>query len=238
MAVVNLEDVDQNHIQNLEGCLRGLFLVMTDLIIFTPFLLYQAAWQALLSEQPGIEVIGTMGQSEDLHRFVPLAKRPTTILIDLASLNPAITYNLKEIAATVGLLFLVDEYDLAEMVALLQAGAAGCLIREATLADLSRGIMAAGRGEIVLPPELAVKALAALARGELSQERPSLHTLTSREQDVLHLLAQGMTNKDIAQALFLSVRTIEAHLRNIYGKLAVASRTEAVLWAVQHGYEG
>ena len=46
-----------------------------------------------------------------------------------------------------------------------------------------------------------------------------------------------MTNKDIAQTLFLSVRTIEAHLRNIYGKLDVNNRTEAVLWAAQHGFE-
>jgi NarL family two-component system response regulator LiaR len=102
---------------------------------------------------------------------------------------------------------------------------------------LVQAIVAAGRGEIVLPPEWATKALVALARGEMGQERPSPHTLTDREEDVLRLLAQGRTNKDIAQTLFLSVRTIEAHLRNIYGKLAVASRTEAVLWAVQHGYE-
>lgn len=50
------------------------------------------------------------------------------------------------------------------------------------------------------------------------------------------MLAQGLTNKDIAQTLVLSVRTVEAHLHNIYGKLEVASRTESVLWAVQHGY--
>ncbi|MCA9946526.1 MAG: response regulator transcription factor, partial [Anaerolineales bacterium] len=54
---------------------------------------------------------------------------------------------------------------------------------------------------------------------------------------VLTRLAQGMTNKEIAQTLFLSVRTVEAHLHNVYGKLNVASRTEAVLWAVQHGLE-
>jgi DNA-binding NarL/FixJ family response regulator len=53
---------------------------------------------------------------------------------------------------------------------------------------------------------------------------------------VLTYLAQGYTNKDIAQSLFLSVRTVEAHLHNIYGKLGVTSRTEAVLWAVNHDY--
>jgi DNA-binding NarL/FixJ family response regulator len=210
---------------------------MTDLIILTRATLYQEAWRALLSGQPGIEVIGTVSQSQDLHRFVSQNHQPITILIDLALPDPAVAHQIKEITPTPGLLFLVDVYDLAEMVTLLQAGAAGCLNREATVADLSRGIIAAGRGEIVLPSEWATKALVALARGEVGGKRPSSSTLTEREQDVLRLLAQGLTNKDIAQSLFLSVRTIEAHLRNIYGKLAVATRTEAVLWAVQHGYK-
>lgn len=209
---------------------------MTDLIILTPATLYREAWQALLSGKPGIKVVGTIDKAESIRNHIPVNQRPTTILVDVPEPDAAIARQLKNVASTMGLLFLVDEYDLAEMVALLQAGAAGCLVREATVADLVRGIIAAGRDEIVLPPEWATRALVALARGELSQERPFLHTLTDREQDVLGLLAQGMTNKDIAQTLFLSVRTIEAHLRNIYGKLSIASRTEAVLWAVQHGY--
>ena len=213
------------------------FLVMTDLIIFNPASLYREAWQALLSGQPGIDVIGTIDKPQMLHKFVPLNQNPTTVLIDLGSPDPAIAQQIKGIAPTAGLLFLVDQHDLGEMVALLQAGAAGCLVRDATVVELAQGLIAAGRGEIVLPPEWATKALLALTRGEVGQERPSIPTLTEREQDVLRLLAQGMTNKEIAQTLFLSVRTIEAHLRNIYGKLAVASRTEAVLWAVQHGYE-
>jgi DNA-binding NarL/FixJ family response regulator len=75
----------------------------------------------------------------------------------------------------------------------------------------------------------------ALARGEVGQEESSV-TLTEREREVLNFLAQGYTNKDIAQSLFLSVRTVEAHLRNIYGKLGVTSRTEAALWAVNHDH--
>lgn len=63
-----------------------------------------------------------------------------------------------------------------------------------------------------------------------------IEPLSEREADVLRLLAQGLTNKDIAQTLILSVRTVEAHLRSVYGKLGVRSRTEAALWAVKHGY--
>ncbi len=134
-----------------------------------------------------------------------------------------------------GLLLLVDSYELKEIVNLLRAGATGFMAHDATVADLARGIIAVGRGEIVLPPEMATQALLALAREKEVPEEITV-SLTDREQDVLNLLAQGQTNKDIAQTLFLSVRTVEAHLRNIYGKLNVASRTEAAIWAVNHDY--
>ena len=111
------------------------------------------------------------------------------------------------------------------------------LSRDAAVPELTRGLLAAARGEIVLPPTLAARALAALARGKINPQQDLIESLTEREQEVLTLLAEGMTNKDIAQTLFLSVRTIEAHLRNIYGKLGASNRTEAVLWAVQHGFE-
>jgi DNA-binding NarL/FixJ family response regulator len=104
--------------------------------------------------------------------------------------------------------------------------------------DLARAIIAAGRGEIALPPHIAGRALAALARGEPASDEGLIEPLSERELEVLRLLAQGLTNKDMAQTLILSVRTVEAHLRNIFGKLGVRSRTEAALWAVTHGYAG
>lgn len=135
-----------------------------------------------------------------------------------------------------GLLVLMTKYDVIEIVTLLKAGATGFINRDATVGDLARSIIAVGRDEIVLPPELATQILLALARGDGVQERPEI-ILTDREQEVLALLARGLTNKDIAQSLILSVRTVEAHLRNIYGKLEVNSRTEATLWAINHGYD-
>ena len=103
------------------------------------------------------------------------------------------------------------------------------------MAELDRAIIAVGRGEIALPPSIAARALAALARGE-TIKGDLIEALSEREVEVLQLLAQGMTNKDIAQTLILSVRTVEAHLRSIFGKLGVRSRTEAALWATEHGY--
>jgi DNA-binding NarL/FixJ family response regulator len=142
---------------------------------------------------------------------------------------------LKVTAPDLGLLFLVQDYELSTILPFLQAGASGCISRDDSVGDLARAIIAVGRGEIALPPSIAARALSALARGETGAAG-LIEALTDREVEVLRLLAQGLTNKDIAQTLFLSVRTVEAHLRNIYGKLNVRSRTEAVLWAVKQGY--
>lgn len=208
---------------------------LTHIIILADAALPRLAWAALLERQPGLAV---WDPAITLDGVPPLPKTggPTTVLLDRP--QPAIVSQVAQLVKTMpgyGLLYLVDVYDLEQIVALLQTGAAGVLSRDATLPELVQALVAAGRGEIVLPPSLATRALLALARGEL-RSQPQVEALTERERDVLTLLAQGMTNKNIAQSLFLSVRTIEAHLRNIYGKLGVASRTEAVLWAVQHGY--
>lgn len=208
----------------------------TQVIILALSSLPRLAWEALLAAQPGISVWGTVANYDDLMALPP-TRSPTTILLDLYLPWPPWAAQLSETLPNYGLLHLVDEYDLAQIVSLLRTGMTGVLSRDATVPELTRGLLAAARGEIVLPPSLAARALIALARGDIASSQHQVESLTDREQDVLTLLAQGMTNKDIAQSLFLSVRTIEAHLRNIYGKLEVNNRTEAVLWAVQHGFD-
>lgn len=207
----------------------------TRLLIYAPAALQREAWRALLTDQPGI-VLG--GALTDPTQLAPLHQPdwPTTLLIDLPTPQVDLIRSLKEIDSNIGLLILVHTYDVAEIIPLLKAGATGCLSRDESVGELARAIIAAGRGEIVLPPTLALQALTALARGEPIGPADPIEPLTDREVDVLRLLAQGLTNKDIAQTLILSVRTIDAHLRSIYGKLNVRSRTEAALWAARNGY--
>jgi DNA-binding NarL/FixJ family response regulator len=207
----------------------------TNLFIYCQNNLQRAAWLALLEKQPGLSVRGTAANWDDVNAL-PKTNGQTAVLIDLSEPLPSQISQLTETHSTYGLLCLVDSYDLEQIVNLLRLGVTGILSRDATVPELTQALVAAGRGEIVLPPSLAARALSALARGDIQTEQ-NIETLTEREQEVLALLAKGMTNKDIAQSLFLSVRTIEAHLRNIYGKLDVTTRTEAVLWAVQHGFE-
>lgn len=212
------------------------------LVILAPAALHREAWRALLSAQPDIHICGTAGTHAEVSPLLQPG-RPTTVLIDLSAPNLDLARRLRAAAPECGLLFFVPSYDLSEIVPLLQAGATGCVSRDDSKGDLARAIIAAGRGEIVLPPVIAARALAALARGEPiggpQGERSCdglAEPLSDREVEVLRSLARGFTNKDIAQTLFLSVRTVEAHLRSIYGKLSVRSRTEAALWAIKHDY--
>ncbi|OFX27943.1 MAG: hypothetical protein A2Z07_08110 [Armatimonadetes bacterium RBG_16_67_12] len=215
---------------------------VSHLVILAPAALHREAWRALLSGQPDIRIAGAIADPSEAAGMLQPG-RPTTVLIDLPSPDPDVVRRLRSAASDCGLLFFVPSYDLAEIIPLLQAGATGCVSRDDSVGDLARAVIAAGRGEIVLPPAIATRALAALARGEQLGTSPTaagaeglIEPLSEREAEVLRALAQGLTNKDIAQTLILSVRTVEAHLRGIYGKLDVHSRTEAALWAVKHGY--
>ena len=209
-------------------------MMSTSVIVMAKTNLYRAAWRSLLERQPGIIVLGVADRAAEMSALLE-HDQDVAVLVDLPDVHTEMVDQLRSALPECGLLFLVENYELGGIVGLLRAGATGIMERDVAVADLARGIIAVGRGEIVLPPDLATRALVALARGEAVQEA-SPAALTSREQEVLKLLAQGFTNKDIAQTLFLSVRTVEAHLRNVYSKLGVSSRTEAAIWAVNHGF--
>ncbi len=206
---------------------------MRQVIVFCRRALPRAAWLALLRDQPGIAGVTAAAAIQDLAGITGLDQ--AAIFVAESSIDVDLVRRLAADAPGSGLLLLVDTYQIDQMVALLQAGAAGLISRDASVPELVRAIIAVGRGEIVLPPDLASRVMLALARGGMETERP-VDALTDRESEVLALLAQGLTNKDIAQTLFLSVRTVEAHLRNIYAKVGVSSRTEAALWAIRQGY--
>jgi len=205
-------------------------------VVLAPAALRRDAWLALLEGQPGVEPAGGVAGADELAAMLR-APDPTAVLIDLPETNTDLVRRLRVAAPDAGLLVLVTGHDLSLIVELLQAGATGVLSTTEGAVELTRALTAVGRGEIVLPPGIAARALALLARGG-RVEGGLVEALSEREEEVLRLLGQGQTNKDIAQALMLSVRTVEAHLRNIYGKLGVRSRTEAALWAVRRGYVG
>jgi DNA-binding NarL/FixJ family response regulator len=119
---------------------------------------------------------------------------------------------------------------------LIQAGASGYLLKNAAGNDLVNAIRTVVSGKPWLQPEIAQR-LMAFAGGTPAAPRTGLDSLieplTSRELEVLRLLAGAASNREIAERLNISPRTVETHLANIYGKLGVRGRTEAMLWAIR-----
>jgi DNA-binding NarL/FixJ family response regulator len=120
--------------------------------------------------------------------------------------------------------------------ALLQAGASGYVLKTADSGELVNAVEAVFRGESALDPAVAQKVVQQLTSGRPLGAQATTEPLTEREIEVLRLAAKGLTNKAIGQALGISDRTVQGHLANIYGKLGVGSRTEAVTEALKQGW--
>jgi DNA-binding NarL/FixJ family response regulator len=120
--------------------------------------------------------------------------------------------------------------------ALLQAGASGYVLKTADSAELVRAVRTVYQGESALDPAVAQKVVQHLASGRPLGAQTTVEALTERETEILRLVAEGLTNKAVGQALGISDRTVQGHLANIYGKLQVGSRTEAVTEALRQGW--
>jgi DNA-binding NarL/FixJ family response regulator len=120
--------------------------------------------------------------------------------------------------------------------ALLQAGASGYVLKTAGSAELVQAVRTVFRGESALDPAVAQKVVQQLTSGRPLGAQAAVEALTDREIEVLRLVARGLTNKAIGQALGISDRTVQGHLANTYGKLHVGSRTEAVTEALRQGW--
>jgi len=120
--------------------------------------------------------------------------------------------------------------------ALLQAGADGYILKSADADDLLEAVRKVHRGEPALSPGVTETVLRQIKKGGPAQGAEQVEPLTAREIAVLRLAAQGLTNRAIGRELGISDRTVQGHLANIYGKLNVSSRTEAVTEALKRGW--
>ena len=112
----------------------------------------------------------------------------------------------------------------------LEAGATGYVLKDADVQEIVRAIRAAHRGEVHLDATVA----GVLTRSLIAPHR-GVAALTTREREVLVLVAQGLSNRDIGRALSIGERTVQTHLGNVLAKLELTSRTQAALWAVREG---
>lgn len=120
--------------------------------------------------------------------------------------------------------------------AMLQAGASGYVLKNAPSEELVRAVRTVAAGGSALDPTVTAKVMAQLSSGKPLGAQAVIEKLTQRELDVLRLAARGHTNRAIGLELGISDRTVQGHLANIFGKLGVATRTEAVLLAMKQGW--
>jgi DNA-binding NarL/FixJ family response regulator len=190
----------------------------------------------LLETESDVKVVAEAASGEEA---IEAARRlhPDIAIVDIAmpgiggiEATRAIKFHCPETAV----LILSAYDDEPYLMALLDAGAAGFLLKSVHGQELIKAVRAVARGESVLQPSLAEKAMRRLSTHASASTR-STEKLSEREFDVLRLAARGLPNKEIAARLGLSVRTVHSHLANIFMKMQVGSRTEAVLLALRQG---
>lgn len=184
----------------------------------------------LLERAGGIRVVGQAGDGLEAVRLVA-ALRPDVLVIDLAM--PGLdgleaSRRSQSASPETAVLALTAHEEEPYVRAMLDAGARGYLSKAARGRELVAAVRAVAAGEMVLSPRVAAQVLG----GKSQATAP----LTPRELEMLRAAARGLGNKQIAAELGVSSRTVQTHLTRVYGKLGVASRTEAVLEAMKRGW--
>lgn len=202
----------------------------------------RAGLVALLSQQKGLRVVGEAGTGEEALRQVE-ATRPRVVLMDLQMPGMDGIEATREIRARwpeTEVLVLTTFHDDELIWGGIQAGARGYLLKDTPPDELFRAIQAVAQGKTLLPPEILSRLTHVIQQGGPASRGGAPATelaepLTEREQETLQLMARGYSNKEIAQALFISENTVKTHISSIFRKLEVNDRTEAATKALRLG---
>lgn len=208
---------------------------MTDLLrilIADDHFVVRQGLAALLVARNGMEVVGEAATGREA---VELARalQPDVILMDMMMPDldgpQAIAHIIAE-NPQARILVLTSFGDSKKVAAAVQAGALGYLLKDSSPDDLFHAIRSVSRGNLVLPQALVLKLM------QPQSLRPTLDQLTEREIEVLRLLAQGQSNRDIGKILFISPTTVRTHVSSLLTKLGCANRTQLALLAVEHNF--
>ena len=210
----------------------------TKVLVADDHPLLREALCRLFFSQKDIQIVGEACDGEEV---VALATRvrPDVVVIDVMMPKAdglEATKRIKEAVPSAAVLVLTAYDDENYVLGLLEAGAAGYLLKSARGQDLVDAVRAVKAGEYVLHPDIMEKLLKrAEVRSSDAGATGIKRVLTDREIDILRLLAKGMGNKEIAEKSYLSLRTVKTHMSNIFAKLGVASRSEALTEALRCG---
>lgn len=197
----------------------------------------------MLRKEADIEIVGEADNGQQAIDLT-LRLRPDIVVMDVRM--PVLsgieaTRRIRDTMPQVQVLVLSAYDDDQYIFSLLQAGASGYLLKTAPVKELVKAIRLVRSGESPLDPSIARKVVVRMAGDQGSrtpngEDGTSIEALTFREQEVLQLLSRGLNNQAIAEALYVSDRTVQAHLTNIFAKMGVSSRLEAVLTAIRRGW--
>ena len=192
-----------------------------------------------LEREDDLEVVGEAADGEEAVRLVGKLS-PDVAIMDISMPNIdgiEATRQIKAKYPKVAILILSAYDDDQFVFSLLEAGAAGYLLKSVRGNELVTAIREVSAGESVLHPTIARKVLNRFTHiTDETQKQKSQDVLTEREIEVLQYAAQGSSNQEIADSLYLSLRTVQSHLNHIFNKLQVSSRTEAVVHALKEGW--
>jgi len=196
---------------------------------------YQEGLCRILEEEEDMEVVA---RSSDYEEAVRLAEEltPEVIVIGVNISEPRnieVIRRIKEACPGTAILAISPAVSGSFLLTCLQAGVDGFLLKKTDLYEMVSAVRSLHRGEVVLEKNGVNKMLSEIERGERAAK---ILALKDREVEVLKVVAKGGSNKDIAQELGISVRTVQTHMANIFAKLGVDTRTEAVLYALREGW--
>ena len=195
--------------------------------------------KALLASEKDIEVVGEAGSFTEALQVAARA-RPEVVVLDLRLPDKSgieVTRALKEAFPDIKKVVILSMYDEEELVIrALKSGATGYVLKRAGVTELLKAIRAVYSGEAYLDSTIARRVVEGLQKGvSLKQRVGAEPELTPREEEILRLVVQGLTNQEIARRLFISIKTVQAHRANLMKKLGVHDRVELVKYALKKG---
>jgi DNA-binding NarL/FixJ family response regulator len=202
--------------------------------------LFRFGLRTMLQAQADMQPIGEASTGyEAVTQAVTL--RPSIVVMDLnlPGLNGIeATRRIAQIDPTIAVLVLTMFQDDESIFAAMRAGARGYLLKGAAQDDIIRAIRGVGLGEAIFGPSIAQRVMQFLGQPHQGGQPDAFPELTAREREILELIARGQTNPGIARTLVISPKTVRNHVSNIFAKLHVADRTQAIMRAQQAGFGG
>lgn len=190
---------------------------------------------AVLGTEEGIEVVGEASNGMEGIRLAQEYK-PDVVLMDLVMEGMdgiETTRKLLQIYPDCKVIVLTSYLDDEKMYPVIEAGAFSYLLKTSRASEIAQAIRAAAKGQPILESQVATKIMNRFRQPK--QEQAPHHDLTDREMEVLRLIAKGHSNQEVADELFIGIKTVKFHVTNILAKLGVDDRTQAAIYAHKHG---